>query len=211
VVLRSNYTTATIRLAVKQNTDGVAAIPALTQIDNDIWEIGLSEFTVTTGGVITVTDSRPFAKTSTAVDVSRGIDWDSRNRLGIADEGVIAAMAGGGVPVLTDRQGGSATDWSAQGTTNYSVGNASIQVGASIVTIPAGESSEGLSVTFPVAFAQPPLVVAQIQTAETPVAIVLFSSSGSASTHLFGVRTADGSNVADDTVVGIDWIATGSR
>jgi hypothetical protein len=92
VILRSNYTTATIRLAVKQNTDGVAAIPALTQIANDIWEIGLSEFTITTGGVITVTDNRIFARSAVAIDVARGVGLDSRNRLGIADEGVTAAM-----------------------------------------------------------------------------------------------------------------------
>jgi hypothetical protein len=211
IILRADYTAATVRMVLKMNTDGVASLPALTDTPNVLREANIAGFTITTGGVINITVGRVFCRPGIVMPEPDVLEWDGLNQLTIADEGVTAAMAGAGVPVLTDRQGGSATDWSAQGTTNYSVGNSSIQVGASIVTIPSGESSEGLSVTFPVAFAQPPLVVAQIQTAETPVAIVLFSSSGSASTHLFGVRTADGSNVADDTVVGIDWIATGSR
>jgi hypothetical protein len=62
VVLRADYSAATVRAVVKLNTDGNAGIPALTQVANTTWEISLATFTVTTGGVITVTDDRTFTK-----------------------------------------------------------------------------------------------------------------------------------------------------
>lgn len=60
VVLRADWAAAEVRLAVLLNTDGVAAIPALTQTSGTTWEISLASFTVTTGGVITLTDTRGY-------------------------------------------------------------------------------------------------------------------------------------------------------
>lgn len=62
VVLRADYSAATVRAVVLLNTDGNAGIPALTQVANTTWEISLATFTVTTGGVITVTDTREFTR-----------------------------------------------------------------------------------------------------------------------------------------------------
>lgn len=61
VVLRVDWTAATIRLFALLNTDGNAGIPALTQTLGVTYEISLASFTVTTGGVITLTDTRQFA------------------------------------------------------------------------------------------------------------------------------------------------------
>lgn len=61
VVLRANWAAATVRLFVLLNTDGNAGIPALTQTSGATYEISLASFTVTTGGVITLTDTRTFA------------------------------------------------------------------------------------------------------------------------------------------------------
>jgi hypothetical protein len=58
VVLRADWTTATVRLAIELNTAGNAAIPAMTQTPGTLYEISLASFTVTTAGVITVTDAR---------------------------------------------------------------------------------------------------------------------------------------------------------
>jgi hypothetical protein len=186
----------------------------LTQIANDIWEIGLSEFTVTTGGVITVTDSRPFAKTSTAIDVSRGIDWDSRNRLGIADEGVTAAMAGAGVPVLTDRQGGNATAWGIFGTTNYAVGGVKIVVGSGQTTMLAGNNSVSPTVTFPVAFSASPIAFVQVvdwtnlSLVQHPIIAAGIALS---TTQLgFNLLTANGTNAAANSTIDYHWVAIGS-
>lgn len=60
VVLRADWTAATVRLFVLLNTDGNAGIPALTQTAGVTYEIGLASFTITTGGVITLTDTRVF-------------------------------------------------------------------------------------------------------------------------------------------------------
>lgn len=62
VVLRADWSANTIRLFVKMSTDGNAAIPALVQTAGTTWEISLATFTITTGGVITVTDNRTFIK-----------------------------------------------------------------------------------------------------------------------------------------------------
>ncbi|NUM46000.1 MAG: H-type lectin domain-containing protein [Anaerolineales bacterium] len=76
VVLRTNWAgvgeedslDARTRLAVVLNSDGVAAIPALTQTPGTTWEISLATFTVSTGGVITVTDDRTFRRVTGVVD-----------------------------------------------------------------------------------------------------------------------------------------------
>lgn len=70
IVLRADFATATVRVAVVLNSDGNAAIPALTQSAGVTWEIPLAEFVVDTSGNIWtdsgkgtagVTDTRRFA------------------------------------------------------------------------------------------------------------------------------------------------------
>lgn len=55
------------------------------------------------------------------------------------------------------RQGGSSTDWSTAGTTNYTPGEALIQVGSVSVSFTSGTGTQ--AVTFPTAFSQPPIVM----------------------------------------------------
>jgi hypothetical protein len=52
VILRASWSAQTVRAVIKLNTDGVAAIPALTQTPGTTYEINLASFTITTGGVI---------------------------------------------------------------------------------------------------------------------------------------------------------------
>jgi len=74
VVLQTNWAgtggaglEARTRLAVVLNSDGNAAIPALTQSAGTTWEISLATFTITTGGVITLTDDRAYRKTTAEI------------------------------------------------------------------------------------------------------------------------------------------------
>jgi hypothetical protein len=76
VVLRVNWAAQTVRLFAVRNTDGLSAIPALTQVAGTTWEIRLASFTITTGGVITLTDTRSYCHFNTAVKSSM-IDWDA--------------------------------------------------------------------------------------------------------------------------------------
>lgn len=118
VVLQTNWAgvgggslEARTRLAVLMNTDGNAAIPALTQSAGTTWEISLATFQITTGGVITVTDDRTF-RIATAMS--------SKNEfLDVFSEFVA-------------RRGGSATDWNTGGTTIYTPNNDVVRV--SLVT-----------------------------------------------------------------------------
>lgn len=57
------------------------------------------------------------------------------------------------------RQGGSASDWSSPGSTNYTPGGSLIQVGAASVSFSSSESSSVTTVTFPQAFSAPPVVI----------------------------------------------------
>lgn len=60
LILEADWATNTIRLNVIMNTDGVIAIPALTQTAGVLWQTYLYTFTLTTLGVFTATDVRAF-------------------------------------------------------------------------------------------------------------------------------------------------------
>lgn len=60
VILRADWTAQTVRVVAVRNTDGNAAIPALTQTAGTTWEVRLATFTISTLGVITLTDARDY-------------------------------------------------------------------------------------------------------------------------------------------------------
>lgn len=65
VVLRANWTAQTVRITVLVNTDGVSAAPAVTQTPGTTYDISLATGTITTGGVIALTDARDFIQFNT--------------------------------------------------------------------------------------------------------------------------------------------------
>lgn len=87
VVLRADYVAHTVRIALISSADGVSAFPALTQTAGVTWEISLATLSVTTTGVITVTDARSFAHFSTMLNGS-SVDNGSIN--GTKIDGAIA-------------------------------------------------------------------------------------------------------------------------
>ncbi len=80
IVLRASYApTRTVRLTVVMNTDGVAAIPALTQVADTTWDIPLYQGVVDTGGdiwtdatktVAGVTDDRVYCHPNIEVETT---------------------------------------------------------------------------------------------------------------------------------------------
>jgi hypothetical protein len=68
IILRANWTAQTVRIEVLTGTEGVPTPPALTQSDGVTWEISLAEASITTGGVITVTDLREWLHPNIDVD-----------------------------------------------------------------------------------------------------------------------------------------------
>lgn len=68
IVVRLDVAANTIRRTLLSSTDGVASLPALTQTPGSVYEIPLAGLTITTGGVITVTDEREWLRYATRVD-----------------------------------------------------------------------------------------------------------------------------------------------
>lgn len=101
-------------------------------------------------------------------------------------------------PTLTNRQGGSATNWDTAGTTNYVPGDAKMQCGS----VNTGATAE-VVVTFPVAFAYKPLV--------------FFHVVAAPATWLIAVVTAGGITIYSEDMaespranVDVNWMAVGS-
>lgn len=243
IVLRADYTAQTVRITRIAGTEGGAG-PSLTQSAGTTWDIPLAQVSITTAGVVTVTDQREWLSlvgdgavttaklaadavtgakiaddtigtehyifasvdsnaiggfavgtghinpgavnasklASDAVETAKikdanvtetklGTGAVTETKLGtgavtttkLGDDSVTAAKVGTQVPALVNRRGGSATDWSASGTTNYTAGNVRIECGAHFYDHPgSGTTGELITITFPVAFSQPPLVVFSI-------------------------------------------------
>jgi len=70
VVLRASWAAQTVRAAIVSNSNGVAAIPAVTQSAGTTWEISLATGTITTGGVIALTDARVYLNIATNVSTA---------------------------------------------------------------------------------------------------------------------------------------------
>lgn len=212
VVLRITFASDTVTAVLISSSDGVSSIPALTQ-DGTTWEESLCSFTKTTGGVVTLTDTRVFAQYATnhvkrdgdtmlgdLIITNAGprvrlveTDASANNQLwemiglgagsfairagnDAADSYVNAMLVSRNANDITavnfpvdigelqrngsmvvdvgamNRQGGSSSDFSTAGTTNYTLGNIRIQFGVTSV-------SGGGTVTFPVAFSDKPVVI----------------------------------------------------
>ena len=78
---------------------------------------------------------------------------DAAGTVTLTDERVMAAL-------ITHRQGGSATDWSANGTGNYVPADYMMQTGAAAVTVASGIGD--VTVNFPVAFSNVPVVLGTV-------------------------------------------------
>jgi hypothetical protein len=61
IVLRAVWSTQTVRITRIAGTEG-GGTPALTQTANTTWDVPLANVSITTGGVITVSDQRTFVK-----------------------------------------------------------------------------------------------------------------------------------------------------
>lgn len=84
IVLRASHsTTRTVRITRIAGTEGAGA-PAITQTAGTTWDIPLAQVSITTGGVITVTDERSFCHFATRLDRAR-IDGGTAARVPFFD------------------------------------------------------------------------------------------------------------------------------
>lgn len=63
LVLRKDFTAQTVRLTRIAGIEGGAA-PAISQVDGTTWDVKICQLSITTGGVITITDERAFCQFS---------------------------------------------------------------------------------------------------------------------------------------------------
>lgn len=235
IVLEADWTAQTVRITRVAGTEGAGA-PSLTQTDGVTWQIKLAEVSITTGGVITVTDARVFLHPNIEVETAMIAD-DAITTAKIADDAVNGALiaddvidsnhyvdgsidtahlsndcvddtkVGNRVPQLYRRQGGSSSDWSTAGTTTYTPGAVRKQVGAVSLAF-SGHSQRSVSVTFPTAFSNVPVVVVSLElvsgsTSEPFYTPVLYNVTASG----FDVYVTHPSTVSGTWYV--HWEATG--
>lgn len=84
IVLEADFTGQTVRIARVAGAEGGAA-PAVTQTDGTTWQVSLAQVSITTGGVITVTDERVLCQFGT--DILDGVVATAK----LADSAVTAA------------------------------------------------------------------------------------------------------------------------
>lgn len=289
IVLRASWSAQTVRITRIAGTEGGGA-PALTQTANTTWDIPLAQVSITTGGVITLTDQRTYVKapgvyqwlqaaltvngaltsTGTVTGTSLNVDanftsalsssnprhtydsndwmqfWRSLNvfewtiggasKMTLNSSGVLtpssmgdntvptAAIIDGNVtlakhaadsvddtkvgdrvPQFYRRQGGSASDWSTQGTTTQTPTAVRMQGGVIRVTVTASVVGSA-SVTFPTAFSNKPLAFATIVDGSSTAWI---SSITAVSASAITVQVLQYENASATTTVDVNWLAIG--
>lgn len=91
LVIRRDWAAQTARVTLLEGIEGTGAAPAMTQspapTGSGIYDIPLATVSITTGGVITLTDEREFCEFTTVPEddslatahlVNEGADWESR-------------------------------------------------------------------------------------------------------------------------------------
>ncbi len=228
IVLRVSWAAQTVRIALKSSSDGVASIPALTQTANTTWEISLATLTITTGGVITVTDARGWAHPNFDVkdlSVTTGKladDAVTNAKIGagavgtteLANNAVDDTKAGNRVPFLYRRQGSDANEWYSYGGTTYTPGAVKEQMGmGGILVINNGTKNVSADFTYPVAFGYSPLVIATlvpwVVDFSAYEAVALYISNVTTTGFKVTLRTT--ANVGGDRLFAVMWLAVGTE
>lgn len=180
IVLRASWAAYTVRITRIAGTDAASpTAPAITQTAGTTYDITLYQALVNTAGAVTLTDERVYGKIATAgitdanitlakmaansVDSDQYVDGSidlahmSANSVDsdqYVDGSIDYEHLSAGASKVTSRQGGNATDWSVPGTTTYTPTAVRIQCGTADTGI-----TGAISVTFPVAFSNKPVVV----------------------------------------------------
>lgn len=293
IVIETNWAAQTVRTKMYKNTDGISTPPALTQTAGTLWQTRLCTFTITTGGVIAITDARAFAHYSTEVVTAMLADlnvttaklanlavttgkiaddavttakllnanvtaaklaagaalanlgftpWHAGNdgagsgldadlldgqngtvyldltahtgqisTAQIANDAVDDTKAGARVPMLTRRQGGSATDWNTTGAASQTPVAVKMQAG-SLSTGALSGSTIDVTLTFPQAFSAVPLVFPMIEYsgAGSPPFIATVKAA-TASNCTINVRTTTGAAFGIGSAFAIFWFAIGTE
>lgn len=196
VMLQADWSTATVRAVVKMAADGTGTPPSPTQNIGTIFEMSLAIFQIETdGSIIGLTPTRQYARTGNNPDEVT-LTETATKKMVLKAGGISDTYLGNRVPAASNRQGGSATDWSAKGNSNYVPDKVLIQAGSK-------DSDTGtMTVTFPTAFSDKPLVFLSSNSA----AITNMNTAGGITASGFVANITQSSN--NQTV---HWLAIGPR
>lgn len=142
------------------------------------------------------------AKLATNSVTSSHITASSVTTAKIANDAVDDTKVGNRVPQLYRRQGGSASNWSTQGTTDYTPTTVRMQVGCKRLVF-STNSTTAATVTFPQAFSNVPTVWIQCANSNGFMAYGTPTSSN----FLLSSQTIDGSSVSGN--YDFFWLAIG--
>lgn len=109
--------------------------------------------------------------------------------------------------LLYRRQGGSATDWTTAGTTNFTPGETIVQAGVVNVSYSSGTGTA--TVTFPTAFSQKPLIQLTVYNAASSTKRKILATVESVSTTQLVIRTYLTDEGTGSSSVDVGWEAMG--
>ena len=125
----------------------------------------------------------------------------------LAADSVDDTKAGNRVPQFYRRQGGSATDWSVQGTTSRTPTSVRMQAGVIRHTF-TGESSDSQAVTFPIAFSDVPIILVTPWIGSVGDNFISVISVASAAGFTVNTYPNTAQTISSETV-DVNWMAIG--
>jgi hypothetical protein len=123
----------------------------------------------------------------------------------LAANAVDDTKAGNRVPQFRYRQGGSAGEWSANGTTSYQLGAVRMQAGSAQLTLDISESLGQDTITFPEAFSEKPLVFCTVLSPGNGIPVAVALGATASDFVLQVLRTG----TTEISIVKVAWLAIG--
>lgn len=205
IVLRASWAAQTVRITRIAGTDAASpSAPAITQTTETTYDIMLYQALVNTSGTVTLTNERTFASAGSSGIAALAVVEANIGSLAVTN-GKIAAdavdydKAGNRVVKLYGRQGGSASNWLTNGTSNYTPTSVNIQAGSASISTGA----TGVAITFPTPFSNVPLIFLSL-THEESITLSAYFNSQTASGFTAKLNTAP-----VDFPAYVNWLAIG--
>jgi hypothetical protein len=201
IVLRASWSAQTVRITRIAGSEGSGSAPAMTQTANTTWDIPLANVSITTGGVIAVTDQRTYVK-------HPGVyGWLNQANTWTGNQTITGTLA------ATQHQTDSSNYWTLSGGTNpvfvwdgvndYTLYN---RAGNTLSDVIGGVTVRSLNasgdMTIPGSFSAGGLNASQLTSGTVPVARLsgITTSQLSASAGIVTGQLAE--DAVDDTKVG---------